>query len=229
MNRLEKEVRAFLRRTGITPEVKRILFGKRYEPALDRAMQKAIRPGDVVWDVGANVGHFATRFARWTGPKGSVYAFEPAPDIAAQLEKGAASLGNVEIIQKGLSNTEGDAGFLRDDNPDGATSRIAIAGDRSPDELIQVTTGDLLIARGVAAVPDVIKIDIEGHEYEALLGMVNLLEASPPRHIFIEVHFFLFERQGRSDVLSEIETFLRKNAYDLAWVDKSHLHAFPRS
>ncbi len=228
LNRLEMRARRFLRRTGVTPAVKRLVFGKRYEPALEKAMRKAIRHGDVIWDVGANIGHFSARFARWTGPGGTVYAFEPAPDIAARLKKTTASFRNVRIIQQGLSSSEGDAGFLRDGNPDGATSRIATPGDRPADAVISVTTGDLLVERGAAVAPDVIKMDIEGHEYEALLGIGNLLKATPARHIFIEVHIFLFERQGRSDVPGEIENFLRQCAYDVNWVDNSHLHAFLR-
>lgn len=221
--------RRFLRRIGVTQAIKRIVYGPRYEAALEKAMRAVIRPGDVIWDVGANVGYFTTRFAQWTGPQGSVYAFEPAPDIAARLKTAAALFGNVRIVQQGLSDTEGTAGFLRDGNPDGATSRIAVPGDRPADETIGITTGDLLIASGRVVVPDVIKMDIEGHEFEALMGIAGLLRTRPPRHLFIEMHGFLFARQGRPDVPWQIERFLRENEYDVAWVDDSHLHALLRS
>jgi len=221
--------RRFLRRIGVTQAIKRIVYGPRYEAALEKAMRAVIRPGDVIWDVGANIGYFTTRFAQWTGPQGGVYAFEPAPDIAARLKTAAALFGNVRIVQQGLSDTEGTAGFLRDGNPDGATSRIAVPGDPPADETIGITTGDLLIASGTVMVPDVIKMDIEGHEFEALMGIAGLLRTRPPRHLFIEMHGFLFVRQGRPDVRWQIERFLRENEYDVAWVDDSHLHALLRS
>ena len=228
MNRLEAQARRFLRRIGVTQAIKRVLYGRRYEAALEKAMQAVIRPGDAIWDVGANIGYFSTRFAQWTGPQGSVYAFEPAPDIAARLGAATAAFGNVVIVQQGLSDTEGTAGFLRDRNHDGATSRIAIPGDRPANETIKITTGDLLIATGTVTAPDVIKMDIEGHELEALMGIAGLLRTRPPRHLFIEMHGFLFARQGRKDVPWRIEKLLRENEYDVAWVDDSHLHALLR-
>jgi len=228
VNKLEMSARRFLRRMGVTQAIKRVLHGRRYEAALEKAMQAVIRPGDVIWDVGANIGYFSTRFAQWTGPQGSVYAFEPAPDIAARLKRATARFGNIRIVQQGLSDTEGTAGFLRDNNPDGATSRIAVPGDRNADETIRVTTGDLLIAGGTIAAPDVVKMDIEGHEFEALKGIAGLLRTRPPRHLFIEMHGFLFVQQGREDFSRQIERFLRENEYDLAWVDDSHLHALLR-
>jgi FkbM family methyltransferase len=225
LNDLEMRVRRFLRRTGITQAIKRIIFGRRYEAALEKAMRRVMRPGDVIWDVGANIGYFSTRFARWTGPQGTVYAFEPAPDTAARLRKATAPFPNVRIVQQGLSDAEGAIGFLRDSNPDGATSRIAVSGDGSAEETITITTGDSLIAGGTVTAPDVVKMDIEGHELEALTGIAGLLRTRPPRHLFIEVHDFLFIRQGREDVPRRIERFLRRNGYDLTWVDDSHLHA----
>lgn len=229
MNRLEAQARRFLRRIGVTQAIKRALYGRRYEAALEKAMQAVVRPGDAIWDVGANIGYFSTRFAQWTGPQGSVYAFEPAPDIAARLKVATAPFGNVRIVQQGLSDIEGTAGFLRDGNRDGATSRIAVPGDRKADETIRITTGDLLIATGTVTAPDVIKMDIEGHELEALMGIAGLLRTRPPRHLFIEMHSFLFARQGREDIPWKIERFLRENEYDVAWVDDSHLHALLRS
>ena len=225
MNRLEARARRFLRRIGVTQAIKRVLYGRRHEAALEKAMQAIIRPGDVIWDVGANVGYFSTRFAQWTGPQGSVYAFEPAPDIATRLKVATAPFGNIRIVQQGLSDTEGTASFLRD----GATSRIAVPGDWKADETIKITTGDLLIASGTVTAPDVIKMGIEGHELEALMGIAGLLRTSPPRHLFIEMPGFLLARQGREDVPWRIERFLRENEYDVAWVVDSHLHALQRS
>jgi len=213
---------------GVTQAIKRALYGGRYEAALEKAMQAVIRPGDVIWDVGANIGFFSTRFAQWTGPQGRVYAFEPAPDIAARLKAATAPFGNVVIVQQGLSDTEGTVGFLADRKHDGATSRIAASGDRQARETIEITTGDLLIASGAVTAPDVIKMDIEGHELEALMGIAGLLSTRPPRHLFIEMHGFVYAKQGRKDVPWRIEKLLRENEYDVAWVDESHLHGLLR-
>lgn len=48
-------------------------------------MFEAIKPGDVIWDVGANVGYYTRKFSDSVGPAGQVFAFEPFPATAARL------------------------------------------------------------------------------------------------------------------------------------------------
>jgi len=197
-----------------------------YEQALNRAMQDAVKPGDIVWDVGANIGEYATLFAEWAGPTGKVFAFEPSSDTLERLRPVVAPCLNVVVVAKGLSDHEGVSAFVKDDHPDGATFRIP-----SPDEAvgandsITLTTGDAVIASGEVERPNVVKIDIEAHELEALLGMEQVIADPTCRHIFVEVHFFLLAPQGRDNVPRTIEALLKKHGYRLSWVDQSHIHA----
>src|SRR5437867_11525186 len=50
-----------------------------YEPAVFDYLKHQVQPGMVVFDVGAHVGLFTVLLARWVGPSGRVFAFEPAP------------------------------------------------------------------------------------------------------------------------------------------------------
>ena len=54
-----------------------------YEPYHTKIYRRIIRPGDTVFDVGANFGWFTALFARWVGVTGRVHAFEPVPFIHA--------------------------------------------------------------------------------------------------------------------------------------------------
>jgi hypothetical protein len=76
-----------------------------------------------------------------------------------------------------------------------------------------------------AQLPDLGKIDVEGHELEVLEGMVGMLEQPRLKHIFIEMHFAVLEEQGRGQVPSTIECLLMSKRFTVQWVDPSHLHA----
>ncbi|MCE2682165.1 MAG: FkbM family methyltransferase [Cryomorphaceae bacterium] len=66
-----------------------------------------INDGDVVFDVGANIGVFSVRAAQ-KGPNVRVFAFEPIPDILEALRLNAAGAGEnrVEVLPCGVSNEE---------------------------------------------------------------------------------------------------------------------------
>ena len=58
-----------------------------YEQDFRSAMIASIRPGDCVWDVGANVGFYSELFIDAVGPAGKVISFEPSPACVAMLER----------------------------------------------------------------------------------------------------------------------------------------------
>jgi hypothetical protein len=85
--------------------------------------------------------------------------------------------------------------------------------------------GDDLIASGLATVPTMVKLDVEGHELDVLHGMANTLTDRRLTHLFIEVHFAVLHRTGRKDVPAKLERFLEMKGFRISWVDQSHLHA----
>ena len=68
-----------------------ILFG--YERSHQSFLAGKIRPGMVVYDVGAHIGQYALFFAKRVGPGGRVLSFEPNPDIFEQLKRNVALNG----------------------------------------------------------------------------------------------------------------------------------------
>jgi FkbM family methyltransferase len=211
--------RSLLRKTGVSSVAMRLLRARNYETLLTDAMMRAVSPGDCVWDVGSNAGFYARQFAQAVGASGHVYAYEPSKDTRAMMELG--DFDNITVMPFALSKGRGTCWLDRGEQDDGATARIADHGS----EQIDIETGDCLIASGAARSPNLIKIDVEGHELDALIGLRDTLASPHLHHIFIEVHFFIFGQSGRNEVPKEIETLLRNTGFRISWVDQSHLHA----
>ena len=87
---------------------------ERYELAL---LRKIIRPGDVCWDIGANIGFYTTFFARMVGVSGKVIAFEPVAGTRQMLEKSIHEndFMNVQVIPAALSDAERTAEIFYSD------------------------------------------------------------------------------------------------------------------
>lgn len=153
-----------------------------------RELFDATQPG-IVWDIGANVGIWTLFFAERSPPVQVVVAYEPDRDNGEILRlniesNGLASL--VEVRAVALSSEEGQATFMSDPFT-GSTGSLeesdAFISDyfgRTPIPVpVARCTVDGELARGIPA-PDFVKIDVERHEYDVLLGATRLLEDCRP-------------------------------------------------
>jgi FkbM family methyltransferase len=219
-------LRSFARRVGINRLLGGLLGKPGYEARLAAALRDSIRDGDCVWDVGANIGWYTLQFGQWVGPRGQVIAFEPARFNVSRLREAVAEHANVTVCPLGLSNQDRAAEYRRGSDELGATGMIIADADADARiETVTLLRGDAVIQGGNAQLPDLVKIDVEGHELEVLEGMAGMLEQPRLKHIFIEMHFAVLEEQGRGQVPSTIESLLRSKGFSIQWVDPSHLHA----
>jgi len=198
-----------------------------YEDRFQAAMIAAIRPGDVVWDVGANVGLYAGKFSDIAGPSGKVFAYEPSPANLQRLNEAVASRANVIVVPLALGRRDGVAAFEQGSDRLGATSRIVDDGKGDPGGRIEirVASGDQLVSSGVVAIPNAIKIDTEGFELDVLLGLSRILNEDCLRVVCVEVHFGLLEGRGLPDAPSDIERLLVSAGFRVDWPDASHIVA----
>jgi len=146
-----------------------------YERHMQRLFREHIRPGAIVYDVGANAGFFTLLASKLAGDSGRVYAFEPLPRNLEFLERhiGLNELANVHIEALAIAATSGEAHFR--------IAQHASMGGLSEEGDLHVVTASLddLIATGRATKPDFIKMDIEGAESDALRGAKELLAGGP--------------------------------------------------
>jgi FkbM family methyltransferase len=217
-----------LRRAARAAGVPRLLgrFAKDYESAFSKQLMQACRPGDIVWDVGANVGYYSRNFSQWVGVSGKVFAFEPDTTNLPELRSACSGRGNVEIREFGLSDKTERRSFVEDDS-DHTVSRVLLPGEPVPEGAteVELQTGDAVVQSGNAGLPNVIKIDVEGHELSVLKGLQGTLSNERLRSIFVEVHFGILDRSGRPDDPKRIEDMLKRSGFKLSWTDPSHIFA----
>lgn len=202
------------------------LRGGGYEGRFQAAMLGAIRPGDVVWDVGANIGFYSTKFSDIAGPSGRIFACEPSPENRAHLIKAVKSRDNITVLPFALGEHEDLVRFEQGADSLGATSRIVEKTAQSVGTVeVRVANGDQIIDSGEAAFPNVIKIDTEGFELEVLRGLVRSLRRRELRTLCIEVHFSLLKDRGLPNAPADIEELLELAGFNLTWPDPSHIFA----
>jgi len=144
---------------------------------------RVLRPGQVVFDIGAHVGFYTLLASQQVGPEGTVVAFEPVPGNLAFLKRHLElnNVNNVLIFDCAVADTEGLAGFVL-----GCDSHMGHLGD-SGGLAVRIVTLDGLIAAGQVPVPNVLKLDIEGAELAALRGASQLLNIYHPV-VFLATH-----------------------------------------
>jgi len=142
--------------------------------------------GEVVVDVGANLGIYSYWMHRAVGAGGRVIAFEPQPELARHLVdlKNAFALTHLEIVDKGLSSSARQAALYRPEAGSGAGSLHVTSASWRPVKIDLVT----LDAWYDSSRPvRFIKCDVEGHEYRMLLGASRILQRDRPT-LLLEIH-----------------------------------------
>lgn len=163
------------------------LHPREKEPWTVAWLERCVRPGDVVWDVGANVGGYSL-IAGALGAE-RVIAVEPDLANAAALAQNAALNGLGEVIVPltvALDETERGAWLLAGEREPGATHRLALPGELAAGFVLSFPL-DTLLARFAVPSPNLLKIDVDGHEAEVLIGAERALREGALRSVLVEV------------------------------------------
>lgn len=226
-NRFTIGLRTASRALGLNRVIERVFNPSEYEVLFKKTMLASIRPGDCVWDIGANVGFYSALFADIVGTSGKVFAFEPSAWNSKTLHENTQGKANITILPFALGEREALVSFQQGEDALGATSRIVESTLDSGGAQVQVrlVRGDKLIEDGVALSPSFIKIDTEGFELDVLKGLQGTLTNPALRTLCIEVHFGLLNERGLPDAPSEIESLLKSSGFRCKWSDASHIIA----
>lgn len=151
------------------------------EPSVQAAIRDYCRPGDSVFDVGANSGALSMVMSRLVGPRGIVCAFEASPRIIGKTHHNLVKAGctNTTLYHRAVYHRSHDfvrlfAGTHLNDslyNDCGVETGV-------PLEVETLALDDFVEASGL--MPRFIKMDIEGAEYDALCGAGRILAEGQP-------------------------------------------------
>lgn len=180
-------------------------------------MQKLIRPGDTVFDVGANVGEWSL-YALELNRSIQLYAFEPLPSIFTNLQQNLSHYPNAQTVNLALSNQSGRTNFCYYDETfafSGLSSfyeREVLKADHQPPKIIEVeqdTLTHFCLSYNIDKI-DFLKIDAEGAEWIILQGAADLIKQNKITSIQFEYGGCYIDAKTK---LEDIFYFLSQNDY----------------
>ncbi len=153
-----------------------------YEFDKQQLFQKYVKPGMVIYDVGANAGFYTLLSSILTGERGKVLAFEPVPQNIYYIKRHIElnKIVNATIIEKAVSDKISKLKFTL-----GSNLSMGHFSDSGEIEVETISLDDF-VKQG-NPLPDLIKMDIEGAEYQALEGTKEILRTKKPV-IFLATH-----------------------------------------
>lgn len=182
-----------------------------------------LREGMTVFDAGANIGELTLLFARFVGARGCVHAFEPCGSGFERLSAvcHAAALRNVCLNRLALAEEEGTVRLhVYDDDYLSWTTRAerpledyGIEIRPRATEEVPATTVDLYCERHDVEVIDLLKVDVEGAEFQVLLGARRMLRERRVRLLTFEFGQTTFDMGNSPD---GIRAYLTEVGYDLS-------------
>jgi FkbM family methyltransferase len=172
--------------------------GRERERWIMEMLERLIRPGETVVEVGGHIGYVSLWLAKLVGP-GHVYVFEPGPNNLKYTEQNLRGKANITLIPKGVGDVQTERIMFVEQltglNNTFVENSPLLKGNATlegfnPDKLCESVPVELVRFDDYAAEhgvkPDLIKIDVEGFEPEVLKGMLGTLAQYHPK-LMIEV------------------------------------------
>lgn len=154
-----------------------LLFGQR-EVEHKVMLERVLKPGMSVLDIGANIGYYALMELGMIGPSGRLIAVEPSPSNVALLKRNLALNGyrDIEVHQAAVSDQIGTRAFFMSEMSnlntfhDTGTGSLHLRGDTI--DVATTTVPTVMAGRPL----DLIRMDVEGHEVDVLAGLLPAIE-----------------------------------------------------
>jgi FkbM family methyltransferase len=169
-----------------------------YKAYADRAERRLLRrilvPGAVAVDAGANIGIYSRFLACCVGPAGAVHSFEPASENFNRLRASTRRFSNVHVVQAAVGQRSGCSELYLSDtlNVDHRTYFT----DKSARRMVHIEMVALDDYFKPGQRVDLIKMDIQGYEFHALLGGRRVLRENSEINVLLEFWPFGLKQAG---------------------------------
>src|SRR6266568_1100831 len=147
-----------------------------YEPHMQDAFAKLIRNSDIVYDVGAFAAYHSLLCGLLVGSTGRVFAFEPHPLNCSSIQRQLRLNPKVNVTLMPFALSDLNASVCFDTHAGRSQTHISNTGDL----FAEAKSIDHLVESGVLSPPNLIKIDVEGHEERVLLGGMKTIASNRP-------------------------------------------------
>jgi FkbM family methyltransferase len=173
-----------------------------YEPYMQQAFVRFVRDGVTVYDVGAHAGYHSLLCALLVGSSGRVIAFEPNPLNRASIERQLRANPQARITVCPVALSDHCESTWLDTSRGTCQGQVSDHGEFA----IEARSIDFLVSHEGVPGPQVIKIDVEGHEEQVLRGAVNTVDQFRP--------VILCDSNG-DDTFSEVCAVLEPHGYSV--------------
>jgi FkbM family methyltransferase len=165
------------------------------EPWIAKLAQSLIKPGDVVYDIGAHIGYTCLLFAQSLAGTGAVHAFEILPSTVELLKKtvGANEFNNITVHNIGLGLRTQTVQLAP--GPTAMTGIYSAPQEDERTELCKIISLDQYVNENKLPPPSLIKIDIECAEIDCLRGGYELINKYKPK-MLVEFHALCLLKEG---------------------------------
>lgn len=159
-----------------------------YEAGTLHIMQKCLREGDVFFDIGSNIGVMSLFASQLVGEQGKIYAFEPDPDTFAILRDNLKlnENGRVQPENLALGESNGTASLFQNRGINRGASSLINSQENSNIVTVNTEKLDDFVSRNKPGKIKLLKIDVEGWEFEVLKGARQLLSSAEAPIVIFE-------------------------------------------
>lgn len=169
---------------------KKLLLTGSFERDEIRYLERSIRADDVCFDVGGNTGIYAMLFAKLAGERGQIYVFEPVRrnSLAISLAAEINNFNNIHVFE-GVASSENGMVKITLPEMDGAYAHIVKSNNVLDCIDVKSITLDYFVEEEGINRLDILKIDVEGAEFDVLRGAAGILgnEKTAPRVVMVEL------------------------------------------
>jgi len=172
-------------------------FGELY--VIEQLLQ-ALVPGDVAYDIGASLGTHTIFMAKKAGENGRVIAFEPETESYERLKMNIDlnSLKNITPVKIALGNGFSEQPLYAYGGGFGSFNLAGYGNSKYP-EKASIVPGDFLVQDKKLPIPKVVKIDVEGYEYNVIRGMQRTLSNRICQFVCCEIHPLMLQKSISSN------------------------------
>jgi FkbM family methyltransferase len=164
-----------------------ILSTGTYEDEINKLIRISLKKGGNALDIGGNIGLQSIRMSQCAGDTGKVYSFEPLDYLREKFKANTLlnKTTNITLFPFALSDKEGEANFAIDPAAwNQGTFSLGRAGEGTDRQQVRIKVADDISEIRDLDSLDLIKIDVEGFEYQVLRGLKNTIQRHQPRIIF---------------------------------------------